>query len=34
MIDLTMEIPQPKIRDIRLFAEENQNIIFLQVIRN
>ena len=33
MIDLTMEIPQSEIRDIRLMAEENQNIIFIEVRR-
>ena len=33
IIDATMEIPQKEIRDIRLFAEENQNIIFAQVRR-
>lgn len=31
MLDLTMLIPQEKIRDIRIFTEENQNIIFLQI---
>jgi len=34
MIGMTMEIPQPDIRGITIFAEENQNIIFLKVIRN
>ena len=33
MIDLTMEIPQSEISDIRLMAEENQNIIFIEVRR-
>ncbi len=33
MLDLALEIPQSEIRDIRLFAEENQNIIFLEVTR-
>lgn len=33
MVDLTMEIPQHEIRDIRLMAEENQNIIFVEVRR-
>jgi hypothetical protein len=33
MLDLAMTIPQPDIRDIRIFTEENQNIIFLQVTR-
>ncbi len=31
MIDITMEIPQDEIRQISLFAEENRNIIFLQI---
>jgi hypothetical protein len=31
MIDITMEIPQAEIRDIALFAEENQNILFVLV---
>jgi len=34
MTDMTMEIPQEEIRDISLFAEENQNIIFLQVTKH
>jgi SAM-dependent methyltransferase len=34
MVDITMEVPQKEIRDIRLFAEENQNIIFTKVRRN
>lgn len=34
MIGMTMEIPQSEIRGITIFAEENQNIIFLKVIRN
>jgi len=33
MVDLTMEIPEKEIREIALFAEENENIIFLQVLR-
>jgi SAM-dependent methyltransferase len=33
MLDLSEEIPEAHIRDIRLFAEDNQNIIFLQVTR-
>jgi extracellular factor (EF) 3-hydroxypalmitic acid methyl ester biosynthesis protein len=33
MLDLTMLIPQEAIQDIRIFTEENQNIIFLQVIK-
>jgi extracellular factor (EF) 3-hydroxypalmitic acid methyl ester biosynthesis protein len=33
MLDVADDIPQAKIRDIRLFAEENENIIFLQVTR-
>lgn len=33
MVDLTMEIPEEEIREITIFTEENQNIIFLQVLR-
>lgn len=33
MLDVAARIPQPEVRDIHLFAEENQNIIFLQVTR-
>jgi SAM-dependent methyltransferase len=33
MIDISAEIPQAQIRDIRIFAEENENIIFLQVTK-
>ncbi len=31
MMDVAALIPQPDIRDIRLFTEENQNIIFLEI---
>jgi hypothetical protein len=31
MVDLTMEIPQPRIRSIRLVVEENQNVIILDL---
>ncbi len=31
MINLTMEIPQEEIRDITLWSEQNQNILFLEV---
>ena len=34
MIDLTMEIPEHEIREITLFTEENQNIIFLEITKN
>jgi extracellular factor (EF) 3-hydroxypalmitic acid methyl ester biosynthesis protein len=34
MIDLTMDIVESDVRDIMLFAEEHQNIIFLQITRN
>jgi hypothetical protein len=34
MIGMTMEIPQSEIKGITIFAEENQNIIFLKVKRN
>jgi extracellular factor (EF) 3-hydroxypalmitic acid methyl ester biosynthesis protein len=33
MVAIAEEIPLPKIHDIRIFAEENQNIIFLQVTK-
>lgn len=33
MVDLTMEIPENEIREMTVFTEENQNIIFLQVLR-
>ena len=33
MVAMSEEIPQPQIRDIRLVAEENQNIMFLQVTK-
>jgi extracellular factor (EF) 3-hydroxypalmitic acid methyl ester biosynthesis protein len=33
MVDITMEISQAEIRDITLFAEENQNIVFVQVTK-
>lgn len=34
MMDLTIEIPQCELREVTLFAEENQNILFLDVQRN
>jgi hypothetical protein len=34
MMDLTIEIPQCELREVALFAEENQNILFLDVQRN
>jgi extracellular factor (EF) 3-hydroxypalmitic acid methyl ester biosynthesis protein len=34
MMDITEEIPQGEIHDIRVFAEDSQNIIFLEVTRN
>lgn len=34
MIDLTMEISQSDISNVTLFSEENQNIIFLEVMKN
>ena len=34
MVDLTMEIRQSEIRDITLFSEENQNIIFVMVTKS
>jgi extracellular factor (EF) 3-hydroxypalmitic acid methyl ester biosynthesis protein len=33
MMGISAEIPQAQIRDIRIFAEENQNIIFLQITK-
>lgn len=33
MIDITMEIPQEEIEQIKLFAEENQNVIFVVVTK-
>jgi extracellular factor (EF) 3-hydroxypalmitic acid methyl ester biosynthesis protein len=33
MVEISACIPQAQIRDIRIFAEENQNIIFLQVTK-
>jgi extracellular factor (EF) 3-hydroxypalmitic acid methyl ester biosynthesis protein len=33
MLDLSVLIPQADIRDIRIFTEENQNIIFLQIFK-
>ena len=33
MLDLSMNIPQREIRDIKIFAEENQNILFLEITK-
>lgn len=33
MVELTCEIPEAQIAEVRVFTEENQNIIFLRVIR-
>ena len=33
MLDVSSEISQEKIRDIRIFTEENDNIIFLQITK-
>ena len=33
MLNMTDNIPQQDIRDIRIFTEENQNIIFLQITK-
>ncbi len=33
MLDISMKIPQADIRDIRIFTEENQHIIFLQITK-
>jgi extracellular factor (EF) 3-hydroxypalmitic acid methyl ester biosynthesis protein len=34
MMEITMEIPQEQIFTITFFAEENQNIIFLEIVKN
>jgi SAM-dependent methyltransferase len=33
MLEVSANIPQAEIRDIRIFTEENQNIIFLQITK-
>ncbi|MBV9124017.1 MAG: methyltransferase type 12, partial [Planctomycetes bacterium] len=33
MIEISLGIPQSDIRDIRIFTEENENIIFLEITR-
>jgi hypothetical protein len=33
MMGISAEIPQAQIREVRVFAEENQNIIFLQITK-
>ena len=33
MLEVSADIPQADIRDIRIFTEENQNIIFLQITK-
>lgn len=33
MLQLSLDIPQPEIRNIQIFAEENQNIIFLEITK-
>ena len=33
MLQLSMDIPQSEIRNIQIFAEENQNIIFLEITK-
>ncbi len=33
MLDVVARVPQAELQDIRLFAEENQNILFLQATR-
>ncbi len=33
MLEVSMDIPQAEIRDIRIFTEENENIIFLQITK-
>lgn len=34
MVELTAELPQEELREVSLFAEENENIVFLQITRN
>jgi SAM-dependent methyltransferase len=34
MVDLTAEIEEPQVREVRLFAEENHNIVFLELTRD
>jgi len=34
MVDLTAEIEEPDLREVRLFAEENHNIVFLELTRD
>ena len=34
MLEMTLDIPEATIREIRLFAEESRNILFLEVTRN
>lgn len=34
MVDLTAAIPESRIRDVRVFAEECQNIIFMELTKN
>lgn len=33
MLDISLDVPQPVLHDLRIFAEENQNIIFLQLTK-
>ena len=33
MLEISANIPQAEIRDIRIFTEENQNIIFLRITK-
>ena len=33
MMDIWAEIAQAQIREVRVFAEENQNILFLQITK-
>ena len=33
MLEISRDIPLAQIRDIHIFAEENQNIIFLEVTK-
>ena len=34
MVDLTIEVAQSDIRDLTIYAEENQNIVFLKMTRS
>jgi hypothetical protein len=33
MLDLALDVSQAVLREVRIFAEENQNIIFLELTK-